>query len=100
SFDEDEITANPGEVTTPSPLLEDRFATLEEAGRAATLRVLQQSRDEGKEYAGLIVRLADGTFAFTEAEPGSEKSSEPGWSDEPIIAGVYHTHGRESDNYK
>jgi RHS repeat-associated protein len=77
----------------------DKYTTIDRAGIAAVTDVLVVSVTQNREYAGVIYKNWDGTYSYTEANPGTETYSYPG--DAPWLhdeAGIYHTHGQAGPN--
>lgn len=91
---------NPLRYVDPTGLAAgDKYTTIDRAGVAAVTDVLVVSVTQNREYAGVIYGNWDGTYSYTEANPGTEAYSYPGdapWFHDKV--GIYHTHGQAAPN--
>ncbi|MCC7517509.1 MAG: DUF4329 domain-containing protein, partial [Pseudomonadales bacterium] len=78
----------------------DSYPNADMAGWAAVNDINHQSVREGREYAGRVYENADGSYSYTEPNPGTKDSSTPpSVPDGTQNAGRYHTHGANDPGY-
>ena len=76
------------------------YLTGDAAAETAIKAILRQSISEGREYAGYIYKNTDGTYSYTDPNPGTKDASSPGQSpNNKEVIGVYHTHGAADPGY-
>ncbi len=89
-----------GEAPSPAGGSSRKFATPEEAARAALDANNPRSIADNKEYGGMIYKNPDGTYGYTDPAPGTGAHCTP--ENAPIPDGAtpvgdYHCHGDYDD---
>lgn len=86
---------------TPQQPSNGLFGTPVEAGKAAILKINSRSISEDREYCGIIIRIGNGQYTFSDPHRGGQRSCLDAMGIITTIGkavGYYHTHGGDNGN--